>query len=230
METINNLIYDIQIDFINDSGKNVTISKRIQDNGLEIISFQVGDVLVTEETINGRVLSGRFEDRDSCCGYRYDYSKNSSDYLVTTNNAFSLGDTVNLINKAKMTSDFLNAKMVFTTLTKADYKLFSLKKGHIDLTKSISASDENHKINTYSEFIHLLKEEGNEYCQEESVERSYEIGDEFVSENSTNQKKCEDFKTKMKGLLEIFRENPNNYKNLIKAKETVQQSPETPSI
>lgn len=41
------------------------------------------------------------------------------------------------------------------------------------------------------------------------------------------QKGCNVLKTKMKVLLEIFKQNPNNYKSLIKAKETAQQSPET---
>lgn len=41
------------------------------------------------------------------------------------------------------------------------------------------------------------------------------------------QKECDVLKTKMKALLEIFKQNPNNYKSLIKAKETAQQPPET---
>ena len=221
METINNLTYEIQIDYINNSGKNVTILKRIQDNGLETILYQIGDIAVTEETINGRVLSGHFECKDTFCGYRYDYSKNTSDYLTTSNKAISLDQTVSLINSAKMSSDFLAAKMVFSALNRNDYKLFTLKKGAVDLTKSISAGDENHKIYSYSELVHLLKDEQSESCSEESREYSYEFGDKFVTATPSNKKECESLNLKMQELIEVFKQNPNNYKSLISAKEKV---------
>ena len=58
MESINNLSYELLLKYINNAGLNVSICTTIYDNGLESNSIRVGDICVTEETINGRILSG----------------------------------------------------------------------------------------------------------------------------------------------------------------------------
>ena len=85
MEEINNLTYNIQINYVNISGLMVSISKKINDKGLETNSIQVGDICITEETINGRVLSGKYENSTSYCGYKYNFEKNNEEYLVNIN-------------------------------------------------------------------------------------------------------------------------------------------------
>ena len=50
METINKLAYDLQIAYVNNFGQNVFIDVKMQDDGLEVKSFQVGDICITEET------------------------------------------------------------------------------------------------------------------------------------------------------------------------------------
>ena len=75
MEEINKLTHSIKISYINNAGVNVTIYKMINDNGLERNYIQVGDIRITEETINGRVLSGRYDCENSYCGYKYNYEK-----------------------------------------------------------------------------------------------------------------------------------------------------------
>ena len=73
MKEINNLTYGVQIGYVNKLGEDVAIAVEMHDNGLVINSVQIGSVCVTEETIGGRVLSGRFENEEGFCGYRYDY-------------------------------------------------------------------------------------------------------------------------------------------------------------
>ena len=72
MKTMDNLIYTIQADYINNFGENVSICKKIYSSGLELNSVQVEDTCITEKTINGRILSGKLTNNKFCCGYRYD--------------------------------------------------------------------------------------------------------------------------------------------------------------
>ncbi len=230
MDKLNNLTYDIQIDFINNSGNPITISKRIQDNGLETNTFQTNEVCISEETINGRVLSGRFETKDCFCGYKYNYDEKSSNYLVSLNDEISIDTAVSLINKVKATEEFWNAKLALTSLMKNDYRVFAINKGNIDLTKSVSAKNKNSQDCAYTEFIHLSKQAGEEIFSEKSRETTYEIGDEFISDSSASKEKINDLKVQMKDLIKVLNQNPNNYKDLIKIKESDQQSPNSPSI
>ena len=56
MKKINNLIYALEINHINNSGLKISIFVQFNDDGLKIKSVKVGDVCVTEETINGRSI------------------------------------------------------------------------------------------------------------------------------------------------------------------------------
>ena len=58
---MNNLTHELQIQYTNELGLNVSVLKKIYEGGLEVNSIQVGDICITEETINGRILSGRYE-------------------------------------------------------------------------------------------------------------------------------------------------------------------------
>ena len=75
MENIYNLSYDLQVNYTNESGRLVSIGKALYDSGVESKYIKVDDVCVAEETINGRVLSGTYEDQSLCCGYWYNYEK-----------------------------------------------------------------------------------------------------------------------------------------------------------
>ena len=63
---MNNLKYSIKINYINESGLNVSISRKMFDTGLEKNSIQIGNISISEETINGRILSGRYD----CANYK----------------------------------------------------------------------------------------------------------------------------------------------------------------
>ena len=107
MEVINNLKYSIEIRYKNDNDVNVILKKEMNDKVLESNSTQIGDVCITEETINGRILSGRYDDKETSCGYRYNYEANNSDYLISLNDNISIENAVNLINKTQKEMDFL---------------------------------------------------------------------------------------------------------------------------
>ena len=230
MEAIKNLVYETQINYINDAGSNVSIIRRIDDNGLELNLTQIGDVCVAEETINGRVLSGRFDDKTISCGYRYDYEKHNSEYLQNLNEEIPLNEAIQLINKAKMDTQFLSAKMVLSSLLRSDYRVFALKSGDIVVTKTVVAVNENGENCSLIDCVHLSKVEGAERYQEQSKERTYIVGDDCVVEQSTSQPEVNNLKSKLKPLVDIFEKNPNNYKELIRTKESVQQTPATPTI
>ena len=61
MKEIKNLIYTLEINHKNNSGLNTSIYVKMHDNGLELKSFKVGNVCITEETTHGRILSGRYD-------------------------------------------------------------------------------------------------------------------------------------------------------------------------
>ena len=86
MKEINNLVYTIEINFPNNSEIDAFVSIKFDDSGLKTKIVRVGDVSVTEETINGRVLSGRFDDVNGFCGYKYDYLNGENLLNINDNN------------------------------------------------------------------------------------------------------------------------------------------------
>lgn len=211
MET-NNLTYTLQINYINDSGLPVVIYKHIADNGLEVISFRVGDDCVTEETINGRVLSGKYEHKVSSCGYKYNYEKTDSEYLVGLNANIPVNTAVNLINKTKMNIEFLSAKMVLSSITRNDYRVLTLKKGDLQITKTATAQTETAEPYSFQEQILLSKLEGEESFTEKETNRFYKMGDTVVEDNNS--------KIKFEKLITVVKQNPTSYKDLVLPKTT----------
>ena len=114
MKEINNLIYTLEIDYENASGARTSISVKLHDTGLKIKSVKVGDICITEETINGRVLSGRFDNSNGYCGYRYDYKNGEN--LLNINPNTSINTAISLINKTKQKLDFLSAELVLSSI------------------------------------------------------------------------------------------------------------------
>lgn len=220
MKIINKLMYDLQISYVDNFGLDVFIDIKTQDDGLEFKTFKVGDVCVTEETINGRVLSGRIDCQGSFCGYRYNYDKGADEYLVTLNPEISLNDSVDLINNAKKDKSFLGARMVLSSIAKDDYRIFSLQQGDLKVSKTVSAENEKAKECVFKEELSLFKPEGEESFVKKTSEQIFQI----------DGKTDESFKSEMKELIEIFKQNPNGYKALLAAKASVQPLPETPSI
>ena len=94
----------------------------------------------------------------------------------------------------------------------------------------MSAENENHQNCSYTEFLHLSKQSGEERFSEKGKEIAYEIDDKFISENDSNKKECESLKSEMKELVEIASLSPNGCKDLIKIKNVAQTTPSSPSI
>ena len=225
METINDLTYELKINYINNNGVNVSMSTTVNDDGLEINSVKIGNVCITEETINGRVLSGRYDENNAFCGYKYNYEKNDAEYLVSINPEISINDAVTLINKVKMTPEYLSTRMVFSSILRDDYRVFAIKKGNLNIIKTISAENEKSEKCVYQEIIDLTKTDDTSGFVEVNKKQIYKIDDKCIIENG--QQSNSKIKLKLKKLLEIIKQNPNNHKKLISAKEEFQQMPET---
>ena len=216
MRLLNNLTYELHINYINNEGLNVSICVTIYDNGLESNSVRIGDVCVTEETINGRVLSGRYDENNMFCGYRYNYEKNNDEYLISINPAISINEATSLINKSKMDSKFLSAKMALSSIMRDDYRVFTIQKGNLNITKTIFAENENAEMCFYQEIIELIKKDGELSFTELHKEKVYKIDDKCIVEDDTNSHAKT--KSQLKELLEIINQRPNNYKKLNDAK------------
>lgn len=230
MQEINNVEYCIQVDYINDSKSNVSVCKKLKDNGIEFNSIKVGDVCLEEETIKGRVLSGKLYNKDGCCGYKYNYENKTSDYLVNINENIPLDNAISLINKTKMKGDFLNAKMFFNLILRKDYKTISLQNKNINIIKSISAVNDSSDNYFYQEktFISNFQDES---FLEGKNEKTFKINGvdivEKFSYNNQNEyvdldKSSNVVKQKMKQLLEIVEQNPKNYKELMSIIDKIQ--------
>lgn len=206
MQEINNLVYFIQINYVNESGLNVSICRKMDDEGLEMNSIQVGDVCVSEETINGRILSGRYDSSKSSCGYKYNYEKQDDEYLVSINKDISLNEAVNLINKTKMSSAFLNAKMVFNSILRQDYRVVVIDKANMVVTKTIVAGKY-----LFQERVALSKLQGEEFFSEKYKESIYQINGKNVTTNK-------EIRLQFKELVDIVNQNPNTYKDLLSLK------------
>ena len=230
MENINDVIYEIQINYINNSNKDVSIYKRIQSNGLQTNIIQVDDIKITEETINGRVLSGRYDENGYYCGYRYDYA--SGEKLININEETPINDAVTLISKIKMKTDFLSASMALSVILRNDYKVVVLDQGSIDITKVISAIDEKGESCSFQENITISKIEDEEIFKEQHKKRIYKINgdcvvDKFEYNNSDEPKEINsdmktgqsdefrnEIKTHLRELVEVVNQSPKNLTEL----------------
>ena len=225
MKEINNLTYGVQIGYVNKLGEDVAIAVEMHDNGLVINSVQIGSVCVTEETIGGRVLSGRFENEEGFCGYRYDY-ENFGEELFNINPDVPLNTAISLINKTKMGSSVMSAKMILSSILRNDYRVVSFPEGSLNITKTISAENETAENCCFQENIVLSKQRGEDSCVEEYKETIYKVGDKVVTEeaqisddNNANQTFAD--------LIKIYNQNPKNYKELSSLKNQVEFAEQT---
>ena len=160
---------------------------------------------------------GTFENQNSVCGYEYNYDKGADEYLVNINPEIALNDSVNLINKTKMDTTFLSARMVLSSIMREDFRVISLNQGNLTISKTISAENENSEKCLFQENLYLTKSENETSFTEKQSEQIFQIDD----------KRDDSFKSKLKNLIEIAKQNPSSYKELIAAKENIQQVPET---
>ena len=218
MNQIKDITYIVQADYIDNAGQKVVVYRKTQDNGLETNYMQVGDIAITEETINGRVLSGKLTNDGFLCGYKYDYEQESGEYLININENFPLDQAISLINKTKMNRGFLDAKMVFTAIQRRDPKIFALKGGNIDITRKVSATNENHHNFGFSEIISMQKLPTDESFTTSQVETTYTVNDSTIVEHNTTteQNDGNNIKLAVAELIVIANENPKTCKELAK--------------
>ena len=215
MEEMHNLTYSIQVDYINAKGLNVSICKKVNDKGLETNLIKIGDVCITEETIKGRILSGRIDVNNTYCGYRYNYDKGADEYLVNLNDNVLLDTAVSMINKTKMQSDFLTARMVLVSVLRGDYRVLSLDKGNLSIIKTVTAENEQTEKCYVQENIVLTKNEGEKVFTETKKEMICAIN---------GNKNVENVKIKLKELIEVVNKNPYCYNELIVLKQSLKMA------
>lgn len=208
MQEINNLIYSLKIDFVNKAGVNTSILVELNDNGLKKKRVKVGNVCVTEETIKGRVLSGRIDNLVGYCGYRYDYQNGET--LLNINPNIPIDTAISLINKSKRLTDFLTAELVFSSILRNDYRVVIINEGNLNITKTVSAENESAKQCCLQEILNITKSKGDEYFVEQDKKRVCKIDGRSVEESQI----CE--------LSEILSQNPQNYKELEEIKNKIQ--------
>ena len=220
MKKINNLIYTLEINFVNNEGVKSSISVKFCDDGLKVKSVKVGDVCITEETINGRVLSGKFDNLDGYCGYRYDYQNDEN--LLNINPDVSINDAVYLINKMKMESGFLTAELVLSSILRNDYSVVILNECNLNILKTISAENENAELCSVQENINLSKSMGDESFVVQNQSKVYQIGDKcIIDENEPGDDS--EVKSQLSELLDILCKKPKTYKELIEIKKQIQE-------
>lgn len=219
MKKINNLIYILEIKYKNKSGLHTSISIKLHDSGLKIKSVRVGNTCITEETINGRILSGKFENPDGYCGYRYDYQNGENIQNINAN--ISIDKATSLISTKKMKPDFISAELVLSSIVRNDYSVVILDKGCLYITKTISAENEKLEKCCLQENIELIKLEGEKSFVEKNKKSVYKIDDKCVIEENNNLD-SNDIKLQLNELSDIISLNPQNYKELIQFKNQIQ--------
>lgn len=220
MKEINNLIFKLDINYTNNSGLDVSVFITLHDDGLEIKSIKVGNVSVTEETINGRVLSGRYDNSDGYCGYKYDYQNGEN--LLNINPNIPISTATSLINKTKVTSDFLSAKLVLSSILRNDYRVVILNEGNLNISKIVSAENEKSEKCSLQESMNLLKLEGEEIFVEQHNKRVYKINDDCLIEEAQIVSDS-DIKKQLDELSCVIDQMPHNYKELIELKNKIQK-------
>lgn len=218
MKEINNLVYELEINYINNSGIDSSIYVKFNDNGLKIKSIKIRNVCITEETIKGRVLSGKFDNSDYYCGYKYDYQNGEN--LLNLNPNVSIHTATSLINKTKMDSDFISAELVLSSILRNDYRVVTLNKGNLNIIKTVSAQNERLEHCTLQETINLSKSKCDECFVEQYKKRVYKIEDKCVVEENQTLEEC-NIKLQLNELSNIISKHPQNYKELIELKNQI---------
>lgn len=227
MNEMNDLIYKIDINYTNNSGIESSISVKFCDNGLKEKVVNIGNVCITEETIKGRVLSGRLDGLDGFCGYRYDYQNGET--LININPDMSINNAISLINKKKMEVGFVSAELVLSSILRNDLRVVILNKGNLSITKTVSAKNEKSENCSLQEIIDLIKLDDEGSFEVQSKKRVYKIGDNFAIEES-RPLIDNDLKLQLTELSDIIDLNPQNYKALIKFKSKIQKKDNNDNI
>ena len=153
MKEINNLIYTLEINFVNTSDIDSSIFVTFHDTGLKTKIVKVGDVCITEETIKGRVLSGRMDNLEGYCGYRYDYQNGEN--LININPNIPINTAIACIREAKGKTDFLTAELVFSSIVRNDFRVLALNEGNLNIIKTVSAENEKSEHCSLQEIVDL---------------------------------------------------------------------------
>ena len=219
MQTIQEIVYELTVNYKNNNGDDVECCMRINDSGLETKSIQVGDTRITKETINGRVLSGRYEQKDILCGYVYDYSK--YELPVSINENSSVQKAEDLIEETRKRQDFHLADSLIMYVSICKDKILSLKEvKDFKLTKTIIAKTAEEEELLLQE-ITMFKLKDKQYYSEESKQRIYKIDNSRVDmQNGLNKENDEH---KFEKLIDILDKKPKNYLDLsLENKNTTQ--------
>ena len=179
------------------------------------------NVCITEETIKGRILSGKLEDSDICCGYKFDYKNGEN--VLSINPNITIDTATSLIEKKKMESAFLTAELVLSSILRNDYRVVILSKGSLKLTKTIYAENEKLEKCSLQECIDLLKLDGEESFIEQHKKRIYKI-DETCAIEENQPLVDSEIKLQLNDLLNIINQHPQNYKDLIKLKNQIRKT------
>lgn len=220
MNEINNLIYGLKINFTSKTGLDSSIFVSFGDNGLKVKSIRIGMDCITEETISGRVLSGKFDNLNGVCGYRFDYRNGEN--LININPNVSINDAVSLINRIKKEQDFLMAELILSSILRNDYRVVVLNEGNLNIIKTVSAENENAELCSVQENINLSKSMGDESLVVQNQSKVYQIGDKcIIDENEPGDDS--EVKSQLSELLDILCKNPKTYKELIEIKKQIQE-------
>ena len=220
MNEINNLIYGLKINFTSKAGLDSSIFVSFGDNGLKVKSIRIGKDCITEETINGRVLSGKFDNLNGVCGYRFDYRNGEN--LININPNVSINDAVSLINRIKKEQDFLMAELILSSILRNDYRVVILNEGNLNIIKTVSAENENAELCSVQENINLSKSMGDESFVIKNQSKVYQIGDKcIIDENEPGDDS--EVKSQLSELLDILCKSPKTYKELIEIKKQIQE-------
>jgi hypothetical protein len=108
--------------------------------------------------------------------------------------------------------------MVFTAIQRRDPKIFALKGGNIDITRKVSATNENHHNFGFSEIISMQKLPTDESFTTSKVETTYTVNDSTIVEHNTTteQNDGNNIKLAVAELIVIANENPKTCKELAK--------------
>ena len=209
MKEINNLTYRLEINFVNNSGIDSSICVKFHDNGLESMSVRVGDICITKETINGKILGEILDNSGKSCGYRYDYQNGEN--LLNTNPSTPLYTAINLIHEMSMTPQYLSARLVLSSVFRNDYRVVTLNEGKLNIIKTISAENENSEQCCLQETINLSKQKDAESFVEQDKTRVYLLDGKHVEGSLLSE------------LSEVVSQNPQSYKELIELKKLIEQ-------
>ena len=214
---MNELTFELKLNYVNENGEKVSISRKVCEDGLEISRVQVGDVCITEETICGRVLSGRIDGVENPGGYRYNYGVGAGELLENLNKEVPIGTAVNQINKTKMTREFLSAKMFFISISRDDYRVYQENKGDLEMVKIVTSKSEDLKEYCFQERTFISKAQGGKSFVEKGKERSLKIDGDYVLLGA-QETRNEPYNEELEKLMEISRNSPHDYKDLLTLK------------